>query len=232
MRTCTRKWAIALVLTGVGLMASTAARAEFYIAGQGGVSFPGSFSNVQGVGPLFGGSGFKASDLDLATSPLYGAKVGYFLPGLTWLGIEAEYFYTNPHIKQQPFSITTPSGQVLNRIGDKPGAHTRMQTAALNLIARYPGKRFQPYIGIGPAMYWARISGSEILPVGSGRPLSASDSSIGLNALVGARYFLTKQLAVFTEYKYNKASFTFENNAQFKTDYSANNIVAGLAVHF
>jgi opacity protein-like surface antigen len=155
----------------------------------------------------------------------------YFLPGLIWLGVEAEYFFTNPHIKQQPFTVTTPSGQTFNRIGEKPGAHTRMQTAALNVMLRYPGKRFQPYVGIGPAMYWARIAGSEVSLINN-QPVQASDSSIGFNALVGTRFFLTKQLAIFAEYKYNKASFTFENNVQFKADYSANNIVGGLSVHF
>jgi len=232
MRTLSsRKWAFAVLLACIGILISNTARSEFYVAGQGGVSFPGSFSHIEGIGPGFGGSGYKSSNLNLATSPLYGAKVGYFLPRLNWLGFEGEYFYTNPHIEQQPFSVTTPSGQTFNRIGEKPRAHTSMSVAALNVIVRYPGKRFQPYIGIGPAMYWASISGSEIILL-NGKPLSASDSSLGFNALVGSRFFLTKQLAIFAEYKYNKASFTFEGNAQFKADYSANNIVAGLSVHF
>lgn len=231
MRRLGRKWGLPLMVVGTTVFAFATAQAEFYVAGQGGVSFPGSFSNVEGIGNRFGGTGFKSSDLDLATSPLYGAKVGYFFPGLNWLGIEGEYFYTNPHIKQQPFSVTTPSGQVLTRAGDKPGAHTRMSTAALNVILRYPGKRFQPYAGIGLAMYWARISGSEIQTLNN-QPLSASDSSLGLNALVGARYFLMKHVALFGEYKYNKSSFEFQNNAQFKADYSASNLVAGISVHF
>ncbi len=231
MRTLVKKWILSTLLLGFIVLISAKAQSEFYVAGQGGISFPGSFSNVEGIGPSFGGAGFKSSDLDLATSPLYGAKVGYFLPRLNWLGVEAEYFYTNPHIKQQPFSITTPSGQVFNRIGDKPGAHTRMSTAALNIIVRYPGKRFQPYVGVGPAMYWARIAGSEIQTINN-QPLSASDSSLGLNVLVGTRYFLTKHIALFGEYKYNKSSFEFSNNAQFKADYSANNLAVGISVHF
>jgi opacity protein-like surface antigen len=231
MRTLVQKTVLSTLLFGLIVLASATARSEFYVAGQGGISLPGSFSDVQGIGQRFGGAGFKSSDLDLATSPLYGAKVGYFFPGLNWLGFEGEYFYTNPHIKQQPFSVTTPSGQKFDRIGDKPGAHTRMSTAALNIIVRYPGKRFQPYIGVGPAMYWARIAGSEIQTINN-QPLSASDSSLGLNVLVGARFFLTKHIAFFGEYKYNRASFEFTSNAQFKTDYSANNLAVGVAVHF
>lgn len=231
MRTLVQKWVLSTLLSGLIVLTSATAQSEFYVAGQGGISLPGSFSNVEGIGTRFGGTGFKSSDLDLATSPLYGAKVGYFFSGLNWLGVEGEYFYTNPHIKQQPFSITTPSGQVFNRVGDKPGAHTRMSTAALNIIVRYPGKRFQPYVGVGPAMYWARIAGSEIQTINN-QPLSASDSSLGLNVLIGARYFLTKHIAFFGEYKYNRASFEFSSNAQFKTDYSANNLAVGIAVHF
>jgi opacity protein-like surface antigen len=225
------RWTLSGILAGIFILTSATAQSEFYVAGQGGSSFPGSFSNVEGIGLGFGGAGFKSSDLDLATSPLYGAKVGYFFPRLNWLGVEGEYFYTNPHIKQQPNSITTPSGQVLTRLGDKPGAHTRMSTAAFNIVVRYPGKRFQPYVGAGLGMYWARIAGSEIQTINN-QPLAASDFSLGLNALVGARYFLTKHVALFGEYKYNKASFQFESNAQFKADYSASNLVAGISLHF
>lgn len=231
MRTLVQKWVLSMICAGLIVLTSATAQSELYIAGQGGISFPNSFSKVEGIGPNFGGTGFKASDLDLATSPLYGAKVGYFFRGWSWLGLEGEYFYTNPHIKQQPFSITTPGGQVFNRVGDKPGAHTRMMTAALNVVVRYPGKRFQPYVGVGPAMYWARIAGSEVQTINN-QPLSASDSSLGLNAFVGARYFLTKHVAFFGEYKYNRASFEFQNNAQFKADYSANNLAFGVSLHF
>ena len=48
-------------------------QAEMYVAGQGGVSFPNSFSNVEGVGSL---AGLTFSDLSLHKSVMYGGKLG------------------------------------------------------------------------------------------------------------------------------------------------------------
>lgn len=214
---------------GLFFLLPAVADAEMYIAGQGGVSLSNALSNVQDRGTLLGVSGAKGSDLELTTSPLYGGKIGYFFPGANWLGVEAEFFHTNPHIKQQPFSVTFPSGLTVPQIGEKRGAHLGVNTAAINLLIRYPGKRFQPYIGGGVAIYWASLSGSEVK---FGRPLDASDTSPGLNALVGSRFFFTKYVAIFGEYKYNKSSFDFGNNVLFKADYSAHNFVGGISLHF
>jgi len=214
---------------GLFLLLSSVAKAEIYIAGQAGVSLPNSLSNVQDRGTLFGVSGVKGSDLELATSPLYGGKIGYFFPGLDWLGIEAEFFHTNPHIKQQPFSVTFPGGLTAPLLGGKQGARLSVNTAAINVVIRYTGKRFQPYIGGGFAMYWASLSGSEVK---LGQPLNASDTSPGLNALAGSRFFFTKQVAIFGEYKYNSTTFDFGNNVLFKADYSAHNFVGGISLHF
>lgn len=224
------RWTLSTMLAGILILNSTTAQSEFYVAGQGGISLPGSFTNVEGLGPGVGGAGYKSSDFDLANSVLFGAKVGFFFPRLNWLGIEGEYFHTNPHIKQQSSTLTAPNGQQFLLAG-KPGAHVSMSTGAINVIARYPGKRFQPYVGVGLGMYGASVSSNQVQTLNN-QPLSASDFSFGLNALAGVRYFLTKHVALFGEYKYNKASFQFEGNAQFKADYSASNIVGGISFHF
>jgi opacity protein-like surface antigen len=205
--------------------------AEVYVGGGLGISLPNSFSNVSGLGI---DSSLKGSDLDLATSPIYGAKVGYFFPRLNWLGIEGEFLYSNPHMKQQRTTSTgtfnTPLGPVTGTATqDVPGAHVRMMTAAANVIARYPGKRFQPYIGVGFTMNWARFSSPAPR---LGRAQVASDTSPGFNVLAGSRFFLTKHVALFGEYKYMKSSFDFGNNVLFQADYSAHNLIAGVSLHF
>lgn len=207
------------------------AHAEVYVGGQLGVSLPNSFSNVSGLGT---DSSLKGSDLDLTTSPLYGAKVGYFFPGLNWLGVEGEFFYSNPHMKQQTSTsrgtFNTPLGPVTGTATQNvSGAHVRMMTGAINVIARYPGKRFQPYVGVGFGMNWARFSSPEQR---LGRAQVASDTSPGFNALTGVRFFMTKHVALFGEYKYVKTSFDFGNNVLFQADYSAHNFVAGVSLHF
>ena len=208
---------------------------ELYVAGFGGYTFGHELSNVRGTGPL---AGANFPDFGLKNSGVYGAKLGYFLPDkLNWLGFEVEGFNTTPHIEQN---------------GPSPGNHLRVTTAAFNVIARakmgcthddrydrdrprrvstdsdsgYGDRgfcRIQPYAGVGLGLFFARASA-----VGNGG--GTSDNAVpGLNALAGVRFFVTEHVAVFGEYKYNRASFEFDNVRQ---DYSVSHVVGGLSFHF
>jgi len=214
-------WALILALVILPIEGPFAAeRPETYVGFYGGVTIPQSFKDVHGVGEL---SDIKLTDLDLARSAIYGAKLGMFLPGRErWLGVETEFFYTNPHIKQQDIGFTVsgvPAGTF-----NFAGAHVRVATWAVNWILRYPGERFQPYIGVGPGIFWGRMSGVEL---GTG-----SDTSLGLNALAGARFFFTKRLALFGEFKYNRVSFDFGGTASIHALYQPYHFVGGLSLHF
>ncbi len=191
------------------------------MAGQVGVALPNDFSNIEGTGSI---SGVTLRDLDLATSAAYGAKVGYFFDSVKWLGVETEFYHANPHIKQQ--QVTACFAGVCESVVSS-GAHMRVRTVAFNLIARYPGEQFQPYAGVGLGLFFAKISDE------TG---SAKDTAPGLNVVVGSRFFLSKSVALFGEYKYNRASFKFDNafdtGAGLKGDYSANLFVFGVGYHF
>jgi opacity protein-like surface antigen len=216
---------------------------EVYVGGFGGYTLGHNFNNLDGS--LAAGS--TSPGIDLKNSGIYGAKVGYFFPNrLNWLGVEVEGFNTTPHLKQ-------------SAIG--PGEHLRVTTAAVNFIARgkfacsprsdsdvsrrtttetgtdrygrdYRAETFcplQPYVGVGLGVFFARANGG----LGS---RSDSDNAVpGLNALAGIRYFLTEHVAVFGEYKYNRASFNFDDlgpGTTLKGDYSVSHIVGGLSFHF
>jgi len=201
---------------------------ELYVAVYGGVTIPQSLKEVQssGVTPEF-----TFSNLDLARSGVFGAKFGFFLPGRDrWLGVETEFFYSNPHIKQQNVTTTVPSVG-FSSTDPFPGAHVRVSTWALNWILRYPGEFFQPYIGVGPGLFWGRVSGND--PNGAGNNFgTASATNLGLNALAGARLFLTKRLGLFGEYKYNRVTFDFGGNLQVEALYQAQHVVGGLVLQF
>jgi len=200
---------------------------ELYVAVYGGVTIPQSLKEVQssGVSPEF-----TLSNLDLARSGVFGAKVGFFLPGQDrWLGVETEFYYSNPHVKQQ--NVTATISGVSFPPDSFPGAHVRVSTWALNWILRYPGEFFQPYIGVGPGLFWGRVSGND--PNGAGNNFgTASATNLGLNALAGARLFLTKRLGLFGEYKYNRVTFDFGGNLQVEALYQAQHIVGGLVLQF
>lgn len=206
-------WAVILALSLPSMgQAAESNVSQTYVALYGGLTIPKSFQDNRVLSA-------NLTNLELARSPIYGAKLGMFLPGQDrWLGVETEFFYTNPHIKQQDITFT-PGG-----VRNFAGAHVRVATWAVNWILRYPGERFQPYIGGGPGIFWGRMSGVDL---GTG-----SDTSLGLNALAGARFFLTKRVALFGEYKYNRVTFDFGGTASLHTLYQPQHFVGGFSLLF
>ncbi len=233
MKTCRLAyWAVIVGLFLSSLMGEAAAAelSKGYVALYGGLTIPESLQHAHGTGPF---ASVKLTDLDLARSAILGGKLGIRFPGRArWLGVETEFFYTNPHVKQQNVTATIPG---LSSTGPFPGAHMRVATWAFNLIARYPGELFQPYIGVGPGIFWGRISGNDVNAVGNSFG-TGSDGSLGLNVLGGVRLLLTQRLAVFGEYKYNRVTFDFGGVGANAIDthalYQAHHFVGGLSFLF
>jgi opacity protein-like surface antigen len=201
----TTVYAHALILLFALLLPSTL-RAENYIAAQIGVSLPGSLSSVNRVTPLD-----PRPDFDLMTSFLYGGKVGHYFDQLQWLGVETEVFRANPNITQN---------------GPEPGASLSMTVWGATLLARYPGERLQPYIGVGPAIFFSRVK--------SVSPQSTIDeaqsTSMGLNTQLGLRLLLSDGVALFMEWKFNHSRLSFD--ALPNGTYDAHNLVFGIGYHF
>jgi opacity protein-like surface antigen len=194
--------------------------AEMYVAGMAGYSLPNDLTNVEGNGI---NSGISLSDLKLQNSVAYGGKIGYYFPQLNWLGVETEVYNTTPHLKQQ--DVTASGFGVSVPLGTQSGINVRVLTWGINAVLRYPGKTFQPYAGVGLGVFFAHATS---------QGQSDSDTAPGLNALAGIRLFATDHLALFAEYKYNRASFSFTNAnlAGFDADYSANIFMGGVSYHF
>ena len=184
--------------------------AEWYAAGQIGVNFADRLTNIEGTGSL---ASLRAPDFDLKNAVVYGGKLGYF-PGNGPMGLELDVFNSQPNIKN---------------LDDIPGIHMRVTNVGINLLLRYPGQTFQPYVGIGGAALIARISESATTR-------SDSDVGFGVNLLAGIRAFVTPYVAVFTEYKYTQGTLTFNDAfgavGGFSGDYRAQHVVVGVSYHF
>lgn len=216
--------AAALLLGAVALPAW----GEVYMAGQVGFTSPRNASQVdlavdQTVLPPS-----SLSDLDLKNSIMYGGKLGYYFDSVKSLGVETEAFTTTPHLKQQNVTVSALDGSLPISQG-LSGANFRVTTLAFNLVVRYPGERFQPYAGAGPAIFFAQLKDSTA---------STSSTKPGLNTQVGLRYLITPNLAVFGEWKYNHVRFSLDTAAfgagisGFSLHYSAHHFVVGIGYHF
>jgi opacity protein-like surface antigen len=161
--------------------------AETYVAGLAGYGLSAQLTDVRMAG------GVTGSNLDLQNSPIYGLKVGHFFDGLKYFGGEAELYTATPYLKQQQLTLSSPSGSQTATI---PGAHLRVTTAAFNVVYRYPGQVIQPYAGVGLGFSWFTS------------PTSTAGAAVrpGLNVLAGTRVFVTEQMSLFGEYKYNHST--------------------------
>lgn len=218
------------------LMATPYAYPEAYIGGQIGTTLSSGLTSVEPTTQFLPGT--THSDLNLDNSFMFGLKGGYFFKGARWFGLEAEFFSTSPHIKHQVHSFSNSNLPGFVASGTLQGAHFRVNTfAPLNLMFRYHKTRLQPYIGIGPGIFFARVSGEGS---GPGMPASTSDNGrLGLNAKAGFEYYFTRHLTGFAEWKYNHASFKFKENVElfpfpygFNATYNMHMVSFGLALHF
>lgn len=199
-----------LVLTAFLCAPPPSLRAEWYVAGHAGVNFADALRNIKGTGGL---SGLEAPDFDLKNSVAYGGKLGFF-PFHGSLGVELDVFHNSPHIKN---------------LDDIPGIHLAVTNVGVNILLRYPGATFQPYIGGGPAILIARLSSSATTQ-------QDTQVSVGGSFLTGIRAFITPTVAAFTEYKYTDAKFGFNGAfgsvGGFDGTYRAHQLFVGLSYHF
>ncbi|NOS82450.1 MAG: porin family protein [Nitrospira sp.] len=208
---CARKrFSFGLLLLTVLSLIAIPARAEWYVAGQAGYSFAGPLRNVTTTGPF---SGIELQNFDLNNSVAYGGKVGVY-PFHGSLGFELDVNHSTPHVKS---------------LGDSPGIHMAVTNVGTNILLRYPGVTFQPYLGIGPGILIARLSRSvETEP--------DTQVSIGFNFLTGIRAFVTPNVALFTEYKFTDAKFSFHDAfgsfGGFDSTYRAHQLFVGVSYHF
>jgi len=191
---------------------------------------------------------FQASDLSLKQSALIGGKGGYFFnaEGFPWLGVELEAFTTKPTIKTQTVSteqgiiftkrdfnpacpLPAPTNQCsgqehLSSTVDATQSSLRLVTVVFNVVARYPGTIFQPYVGVGAGAFYfsssGQIDGRQVVP--------------GLNVQTGLKVLATKEWGLFVEGKYNYATITNLDPTGFGLSgvYNAFNVLAGVAYHF
>ena len=204
-------------------LSSGPAQAEMYVAGQVGVNIPNKADNIEGVDSL---AGLKLSNIDLQNSFMYGGKLGYYFESMKWLGVETEVFNSHPNIKQQDVTASGPGGSITATL---PGQDLRvLNWSPLTVVVRYQAGQFEPYAGVGMGVYFARLHNGQ-----TGE--SSSDTNVGFNSQLGARYLVTKNLSLFGEWKYNRAHFNFSETANtggFKGDYSANLFAFGVGYHF
>ena len=199
----------------------------------------------------------RARDLSFDSSLLYGGKAGYFferdLLGGN-IGAELDVYHFEPNFGAQRVDF---SGTFAGVSGDTrirlQSANIDVTAVTLNLLYRfrllsepkYPRGRLQPYVGIGGGAFTGEIE-TRTSTFDVNKRISDTDVRPGIQALGGARFFLTRNIALFAEYKFVKTetfSFTFKESgtisgfpvtetARDRADLTSHLFYGGIAFHW
>ncbi len=205
---------VSLAVVGLwNLLPATMAWSESYVAGMVGYTVPQDVTRTEltdtGLtNPALPG-GTTSSNAKLNNALMYGAKFGHYFDSLPWLGLELESFVTRPNSREQQLTLSVPG------IGQLPvqetGSKNRLIVVAANVVARYQMGAFEPYVGVGPGVFFLRQTQA---PLTAGQAEYAQSSTRpGLNAEAGLRYRVTDHVSVFGEYKYNYFHFHLSGQA-------------------
>ncbi|MFO0766611.1 MAG: outer membrane beta-barrel protein [Nitrospiraceae bacterium] len=222
---------------------------EFSIAGYGGKAFHSNEDmkiNSGDNGDPFHGTIHR---VNLNDSGAWGAKISaWHLPKkYDWqpqVGFELDYsrFTADLHPQRAPASGTVSQpGFELAGVIFTSGRDVSIQNLTVNMLFRYalaatpqlPQGRLSPYIGGGVGVQRAHLTD----PSSGG--FQETDYAPALQGIAGVKFFLTRNLALFTEYKRIWSRLTFDYSPTItppgyseRWTVSTNLISAGAALHF
>lgn len=133
-----------------------------------------------------------------------GLKIGMF-PGFTSriIGVEAE-------VSGLVGDVAAP--QATGGGGARRADFTlNTVNAMVNVLARYPGEVWQPYLGAGLGLSGGFARGIDIQSNGTLVNQNAGDAAFAYQLLGGMRILLSERWFVFSEYKYFVANYTWQS---------------------
>lgn len=209
MRVMSLSLALLIVVLALPAVASAEWFADFYL------------------GPaITGGSDLKFSvfgeeqtqTLDGRSSPAFGLRFGRWLEDfkLPWLGLAADVSYFRPAIDVQTVPISL---LVMARYGFLKDEE-------------FPNGRLQPYVGVGPALFFNIASGT----IGFNE-VNETSTDIGLDFRTGLAFQFEQNWAAFAEYRFTHVAPSWRVNVfgvdtSASTTFNTNHILLGISYRF
>jgi opacity protein-like surface antigen len=249
---------IAIGLAALAVLWSSQVSAEPYVLGYAGVALTEDKDlrtelELNGA-PFVNG---RAHDLRFDSSVVFGAKAGYFFERDLFggnIGAELDAYHFRPDLGRQSVRFSGlfagVNGDIRTRL---QSADVEITAATLNLLYRfrlladpqYPRGRLHPYVGVGAGAFIARLA-TTTAPFDANKDIADTDVRPGFQALAGARLFLTRNIALFAEYKFLQTqtfSFTFKESgtifgfpatetARDRADVSSHLVYGGIGLHW
>lgn len=185
------------------------------------------------------------NDLGVKNNWTAGARVGYWLDQMDWLGFGLDGFI---------FHLKTPPGQTVTVTSSNSA--TTSETAYWNLPAlgigfdvlrlrlpllrdeAFAHGRLQPFVSAGPSLF-ITYAGQNNFVQPSGQ--NAGSVSVGPKIDAGLEFMVTKSVGLFAQYRYTHftSKLNYQDNStspasekSFKSTYDSQQVIGGLSFSF
>jgi Outer membrane protein beta-barrel domain len=176
--------ATGMIWLGLVVSATRPAAAEWFLDAYGGASITADADVTIRNG------GTVDDKVEFDTEGMGGARLGYWLEGLRWLGVAADVSYF------------APAGQgttVETRLEVVPISPLVMFRLPLLESPDFPKGRLQPYLGAGPGFFLTRV---KVDVPGLGEQRSDWQFEVGADARAGVAFMITPVVGTFVEGRY------------------------------
>jgi len=184
-------------LTGLLLLLAGPAWAEWNADIYGGVVYTPRSDITQSIGSPSGPADHTYHDVKWNNSPVYGARVGYWLKGADWYGFGMDVFQYSADVPTQTVNITISGATTPVQL---QAIDFRVTTIAFDVVRlRYPAGNLEPYASAGPALFKVKVTnrGNGELTTTAGR-----DDAWGYKLGAGLSWFVSRSAALCAEYRF------------------------------
>ena len=199
----------------------------------------------------FNGTQFEltARDLRFDGSVTGGGRLGYWFEALPWLGLGVDVAYFAPNVSSQNVDTTVKFAGVSADVGQVSFDKVKLDVTdvSFDLMLRWPGLvaspqfpkgRLQPYLTVGPAVFFATAKDSTNF--GTPNNQTSHDTSVGVKAGVGTTWMLTPHIGLFGEYRFTHFSPKVEfdsdvagfSKTKVETDVNTHHVLVGVTFRF
>jgi hypothetical protein len=129
---------------------------------------------------------------------IFGGRIGFWFENHAWLGWAIDASVSQIDFRKIDIGVGSASALLMARL-------------ALNKSEAFPQGRFQPYLGVGPGIFYGGMSEfiDEVPPAGA--VLDDVYFSLGLDARAGITYLFNNSYGMFLEYAFKRFNPEFSS---------------------
>lgn len=228
---------VALIVTVAALTIATPAWAEWFVD----LYLGGAFTEKHDVDTELPAGAISGRDVSFNNSFTGGLRGGYWLPfdvGPLNFGLGLDFSHFAPNIEQQlrTFCRNVCVSRTFQDVDLSVWVigFDALLRAPLLKSAEFPHGQLQPYLRLGPTLFVAHADDSSNFDPSN---QSDSDTSVGVKLGTGVTWLFTKNIGIFSEYRYTHFSpeFTFRDDgatANVSTSINTHSLLIGVNFRF